>query len=86
MSVVDIYQYAHFLCEVISLRMDSICEVSFDAHFLWNVPVVYLEIVGKTMGSNQSISLNNFNSCRVEVQLSSYNSISGKILRGCKKL
>lgn len=36
-SVVDIHQYAHFLCEVISLRMDSIWEVSFDTHFLWNV-------------------------------------------------
>lgn len=49
-------------------------------------PVVYLGIVGKTMESNQSISLNNFNSCRIEVQLSTYYSISGKVLRGCKKL
>lgn len=37
MSVVDIYQYAHFLCEVISLRMDSVWGVSFDTHFLCNI-------------------------------------------------
>lgn len=50
-------------------------------------PIVYLEMVGKTMGSNQSISLNNFNSSRTEVQLSTYNSISGKkseVVKNCE--
>lgn len=49
-------------------------------------PVFYFKMFGKTMESNQRICLDNFDSYRAEKQLSSFNSISGKILRGYNEL
>lgn len=49
-------------------------------------PTFYFKMFGKTMGSNQRICLNNFNSYRVEIRLSTFNSISGKILGSYKNL